>query len=280
MSALSSEYTYARYLDCLEEYGDPYLAYTNTQGPEESEIDPYKEEVWRYIEGLPHYQVSSKGRVRSFRLWRRDKNTYPRYLSFYTNKHGHFYVDLAKNDGTKKKCLVHRLVAEAFLPNPEGLPYVCHKDDNPQNNELSNLYWGTAHGNHFDAWANGGYFHKPVYCYETDTTYENAVDAAYDMNVCNSSMSACCHGRVSHVNGYHFCFLNEKEEKMANLDEWIGRDYSPLKAVIATNVSTGEELYFESRKAAAEFLNIPDCGISSAITGRINSTHGWAFRNA
>lgn len=43
----------------------------------------------------------------------------------------------------KKNWLLHRLVALVYIPNPERLPYVCHKDNVPTNNRVENLYWGT-----------------------------------------------------------------------------------------------------------------------------------------
>ena len=47
----------------------------------------------------------------------------------------------------KERYLVHRLVAETYLENPDNKPYVCHKDDNPQNNDVQNLWWGTPKEN-------------------------------------------------------------------------------------------------------------------------------------
>lgn len=94
-----------------------------------------KKEFWKPIlnyEGL--YEVSNFGRVKSFRFGKE------RILKPGINKGGYFFVVLYKN-GKKKNHLVHRLVAEAFLPNPDNLPEVNHKDENPQNNNIENLEW-------------------------------------------------------------------------------------------------------------------------------------------
>jgi hypothetical protein len=70
-----------------------------------------------------------------------------------TNK-GYLVVELYK-DNVRKKALVHRLVAQAFIPNPKGYPNVCHKDDDPKNNSVGNLFWGTQRMNIQDMCSKG-----------------------------------------------------------------------------------------------------------------------------
>ena len=62
----------------------------------------------------------------------------PGYPGIYINNRGRKKVHIRKS-----LKLVSRLVAITFLPNPENKPCVCHKDNNPLNNQVSNLYWGT-----------------------------------------------------------------------------------------------------------------------------------------
>lgn len=105
-------------------------------------------EVWKDVkdyEGL--YQVSDRGNVYS--VERMDSRGYKisgRILKPWYDRYGYIQVSLRKN-GIKKNKRVHRLVAEAFIPNPEKLPQVNHKDENPSNNELSNLEWCDARYN-------------------------------------------------------------------------------------------------------------------------------------
>ena len=97
-----------------------------------------KKEYWKPVvgyEGL--YEVSNFGRVKSLkfgkeRILKQSKNK--------KTKHGYYVVCLSKN-GIVKNYLVHRLVAQAFLPNPNDYKEVNHKDENPQNNIVSNLEW-------------------------------------------------------------------------------------------------------------------------------------------
>lgn len=56
---------------------------------------------------------------------------------------------------------LHRLMAEAFLPNPDNHPLVCHKDGNRSNNTLDNIYWGTSKDNWEDGIKHGSYKYKP-----------------------------------------------------------------------------------------------------------------------
>lgn len=87
-------------------------------------------------EGL--YTVDTEGRVYSIKS--------KRYLKGGLQAYGHQVVCLRKN-GASKTVGVHRLVAEAFIPNPNNLPVVHHIDENPQNNTLENLQWCTQKEN-------------------------------------------------------------------------------------------------------------------------------------
>lgn len=89
-------------------------------------------EVWKPIKGYGGlYEVSNLGRVRK-RVWKEVKGT------DFCN--GYRRVNLNK-DGEQKSMLVHRLVAEAFIPNPEGYPIINHIDECPSNNHADNLEW-------------------------------------------------------------------------------------------------------------------------------------------
>ena len=105
-----------------------------------------KKEYWKPIVGYENlYEVSNLGRIRSFDRWVKSKNgsiriCRGRILKPYTNKDGYLYVVLSKNN-KHKTYKVHRLVAQAFLDNPNNLPQVNHKDENPLNNNVNNLEW-------------------------------------------------------------------------------------------------------------------------------------------
>jgi len=88
-------------------------------------------EEWREVEKFPEYQVSNLGRVRRIT-----------YKTFYLNDWNYPVVELFQKS-KKKMVLLHRLVAKAFVPNPDDLPEVNHKDGNKQNFLPENLEWMT-----------------------------------------------------------------------------------------------------------------------------------------
>ena len=90
-------------------------------------------EIWKDIKGYEGlYQVSNLGRVKSLKFGKE------KILRLIIDKKKYIHVNFWKNKKSKT-FLVHRLVAMAFLPNPQNLPVVNHKDENPSNNNVDNL---------------------------------------------------------------------------------------------------------------------------------------------
>ena len=98
------------------------------------------EEIWKDIAGYNgRYQISNLGRVRSFA---QDSKVGKIKVGNKTHKGYRTYL-LYDGNGGSKWCPVHRLVAQAFIANPDGLPQVNHKDENKENNCVTNLEWCT-----------------------------------------------------------------------------------------------------------------------------------------
>lgn len=105
-------------------------------------------EVWENITGYEGlYQISNLGRVKSLeRINYQNKHQDEIIMKKYLGNKGYFTVKLTKN-GKTQIFTIHRLVATTFIPNPNNLPCVNHKDENRQNNEVSNLEWCSYHYN-------------------------------------------------------------------------------------------------------------------------------------
>ena len=109
-------------------------------------------EIWKNIEEYEnYYQVSNYGKVKSLKriIIRSDNKPYlqkEQLLKPGKTKKGYLQVVLTKEFKTKP-CRVHRLVAQAFIPNPNNLPQVNHIDGNKENNNVSNLEWVSNYDN-------------------------------------------------------------------------------------------------------------------------------------
>ena len=90
------------------------------------------------IEGFNHYWISLKGDV-----WSTKTN---KFLKPRPNGNGYYAFQLCKNN-TKYTRLLHRLIAQTFIPNPNNFPVVDHWDKNTENNSIENLRWTTIQGN-------------------------------------------------------------------------------------------------------------------------------------
>lgn len=162
-------------------------------------------EIWKDIKGFEgKYQVSNYGRVKSLNYARRG---YPRILKPNTNR-AYPFVNLSKND-IGKSYNIHRLVAEAFLENPNGLPMVNHKDENRLNNHVDNLEWCTAsynvnYGTRTDKVAQSS--GKRVVCIETGIIYPSQGDAARKNGLSQTMISYCCLGKCLTAGGFHWKF--------------------------------------------------------------------------
>ena len=169
-------------------------------------------EHWKDIigyEGL--YQVSDLGRVKSLNYLHTGKE---RVLRAGKDKDGYLLVTLC-NSGKKNYYSVHRLVAEAFIPNPDNLPQVNHRDENPLNNAVSNLEWcsvgyninfGTRNERVAKALTNHPMKSKPVYQYTKDGSlvhlYPSAMETARQTGYAQGNISACCRGEYKQAYGY------------------------------------------------------------------------------
>lgn len=191
----------------------------------------FVEEVWRDVFGYEGmYQVSSKGRIMSLSREIPAKGgayriTNNRVLSASVGKNGYKKIVLSDNN-VKKTFLIHRLVAKAFIPNPNEYSLVNHIDENKENNECKNLEWcnysyNATHGNAMrkmiNSRLNNGGNRAPKHVVGTSIDGDGEDIKVLKLNdVKNygfhpSAVSLCCNGkRVSHK-GYYWEFAQKEE---------------------------------------------------------------------
>lgn len=123
-------------------------------------------EIWKDIKGYEgFYQVSNLGRIKSLVGWKGNGGYVEREkilknsLRNVKNNYNRYIVTLRKNK-ERKDAKVHRLVAEAFIPNPHSYKEVNHIDSNPLNNNVENLEWCNRKMNLIHAYENGDYIKR------------------------------------------------------------------------------------------------------------------------
>lgn len=166
-------------------------------------------EEWKDIKGYDGLcQVSNLGRVKSLKFGKE------RILKTGVDRYGYISVNLYKNN-KRKLCKVHRLVAQAFIPNHENKPQVNHIDEDKTNNMVSNIEWMTAKEN-----SNHGT--RTERLIKTQGIKIRAIDiangewndycsqreCARELGLAGSSINMCLKGKRRHVGGYVFKYAN------------------------------------------------------------------------
>ena len=166
-------------------------------------------EHWKEIAGYEGlYEVSDIGRVKS--LWHGKE----KILKPLNNTRGYLQVMLCK-DGHTKRLLVHRLVADAFIQNPNNLGTVNHKDEVKTNNTVSNLEWMSRKDNNNYGNRNkrvSEALSKPVQMFDKSTgellsTFPSTKEAERVTGINQGSISHCCNGKLKSAGGYIWKYL-------------------------------------------------------------------------
>lgn len=145
-------------------------------------------------EGL--YAITSCGKVWSYRS--------QKFLKLSYDGHGYLHATLC-NNGVSKQYRVNRLVAEAYIPNPENKPIVNHKDEVRDHNWVGNLEWATAkeNSNYSSPVGKSKTFSK-IRCVETGIIYKSCADAAREIGIHRYGINNVLHGKQKTAGGYHW----------------------------------------------------------------------------
>lgn len=165
-------------------------------------------EEWKVINGYPGYYVSSFGRIKSFLNKKHRITETGKILSSMKDRRGYYYVNLYNENREMKSVKVHRLVATAFIENPNNFLQVNHKDEDKANNKVSNLEWCSAKYN-----VNYGTGHsrscltrrkscnKAIVQYSLEgkviREFYSLSEASRVLGISLGSISDCLHGRTS-----------------------------------------------------------------------------------
>lgn len=205
---------------CILCYGSPESSYSGTDG------EPFAvchiiftskgttkkghnmQEEWRDVVGFDGlYQISNFGKVK-----RKNK----KHTLKPTKKDGYDTVTLCVN-GKRRYLSVHRLVAQAFIPNPENKPCIDHKDGNRDNNNADNLRWCTVKENNsypIVLQRKSGVNSPcsiPIVCVELKRIFFGSVEAAKILSLSQSHITEAAKGKQKTAGGYHWRYATPEE---------------------------------------------------------------------
>lgn len=168
-------------------------------------------EVWKDVVGAEeYYQISNLGRI---------KNKGNGEILRQSKTGGYAHIELRY--GINKHCLIHRLVAEAFVPNPFNYEYVNHIDENKKNNRADNLEWCTCKYN-----CNYGIGalqrNHSIIQYDMDGNalkiWDSMKDAEQCLHIKYQNISRCCRGDRKSAGGYKWSFAKLSSVRKYSLE--------------------------------------------------------------
>lgn len=257
-----------------------------------------KTEKWKPIKDFEEYEVSNFGRVRRcnyyMNYWGKKKKFVREHiLNQSEHRDGYLHVVLHKKDKYISK-LVHRLVANAFIPNPYNLPQVNHKDEDKQNNfvylrqdgsvdlKKSNLEWCTSKYNNnygtrrerISKAQKNGILSKPVEMYDKKgcfiQDFPSVMEASRVTGICNSGITSCCNGHKHYSQCGGFQWKYKGSEKIIKNIEKTTRIYQLSKNGEQVNV-------FKNISEASASTGILRTSILNNLSNRSKSAGGYIW---
>lgn len=216
-------------------------------------------EEWRPIDGYENlYAVSSKGRVKNIETGKVLKNK--------IGSHGYPFVALCKGDGKPKQIMIHRLVAEAFIENPDNLAQVNHIDECKSNNDVENLEWCTASQNtRHSAHQRSCKINQLSLDGEFIKQWESSEQIKRHLGYSNGHIIDFCKGKRNKAYGFRWEYADPSQQHKFN---------RPVAALTKDGEFVAE---YKNAAEAARCLKIGVKSIRDCLNGTYKSTHGLRF---
>ena len=221
----------------------------------------YNNEIWKQTK-YKGYLVSNYGRIKSLGdTENRYKRNIDKILLPSTKDNGYLFVTINGHH-----YYIHRIVAETFLPNPDNLPFVNHKNQYKKDNRVNNLEWCSEEYN--SAYSIGRKVKQiDIKTKRIVVSFDSVNQAAKAINGNSSCILSCCKRiKYNTYKGYIWRFINDN-------------DYSlPIKPVIVRiNLKTKEETIYNSVSAAADANKLNTSAIYNCIYKKSKTCGGYGW---
>lgn len=248
-------------------------------------------EIWKAHPDIPGIEVSTLGNVRTLdKVGSRENGTYSKkghVLKQHNEKNGYLRVGI-QIDRKQTRKLVHRLVAQTYIQNPNNLPQINHIDCDRTNNNVKNLEWcdGSYNQQYREKFgiSNTEVLSKPVFAINLTTLkvshFRSRTEASLELGVNRTDINMVIKGRLNQAGGYYFKEYN---------GNGIEIDRDKLNSIVAGMRFTGgvfavdlnafEVSRFESQSEASRELCVSDPHINEAIKGKRKTAGGYWFVN-
>ena len=245
-------------------------------------------EVWKLHPEFPFVEGSSLGRVRTTDRCVKNRNgkcqVKGRILKQRPDRYGYMKVQFSMNGKSMTK-KVHRIIAACFLPNTDNLPEINHKDNNPLNNNVSNLEWCTKEYNIAYREKYGKALSRPVYAINLKTLgvlwFKSQMEASRELGINQAGIGKVVKGKRRTAKGYWFTEdknlateITKSELHEVTTGKSLGRP------VFAINFNTLEVFRFESQSEAGRQLGVSGGSVSDVLKGKLKQVRGYWFTYA